>query len=60
MLEYSKTILSKVSFDRSLFEKELTKAIRTVGVELDALKQWCYNKYGHLYLSVLNKHFNLG
>ena len=31
MLEYSKTILSKVSFDKNLFDKELAKAIRLVG-----------------------------
>ena len=28
MLEYSKTILQKVSFNRDLFKKELNKAIR--------------------------------
>ena len=27
MLEYIKTILQKVSFDKALFEKELAKAI---------------------------------
>lgn len=59
MLEYSKTILSKVSFDKILFEKELTKAIKLVGTELDALEKWCYEKFSHLYLSILNKHFNL-
>lgn len=59
MLEYSKTILSKVSFDKNLFEKELAKAIRLVGKEFEALKQWCYDKFGHLYLSILNKHFKL-
>ena len=30
MLEYAKTILLKVSFDRALFEKELRKAVRTL------------------------------
>lgn len=59
MLEYSKTILSKVSFDKNLFDKELAKAIRLVGKELEALKKWCYDKFGHLYLSILNKHFKL-
>lgn len=59
MLEYSKTILSKVSFDKNLFDKELAKAIRLVGKELEALKKWCYDKFGHLYRSILNKHFKL-
>lgn len=59
MLEYSKTILSKVSFDKNLFDKELAKAIRLVGRELEALKKWCYDKFGHLYQSILNKHFKL-
>lgn len=59
MLEYSKTILSKVSFDKSLFDKELAKAIKLVGRELDALKKWCYDQFGDLHLSILNKHFKL-
>jgi hypothetical protein len=59
MLEYFKTILSKVSFDRFLFEKELRKAIRAlVAEELSEFKDWCYNQFGRLYLSILNKNFN--
>jgi len=58
MLEYSKTILSKVSFDRNLFEKELAKAIKLVGKEFEALKQWCYEKFSHVYPKILNKYFN--
>jgi hypothetical protein len=58
MLEYVKTILSKVSFDRRLFEKELRKAIRAlVPEELRDLKEWCYTKFGDLYRTVLNKYF---
>ncbi len=58
MLEYFKTILSKVSFDRWLFEKELRKAIRTlVQDELESLRQWCYTEYGQIYESILNKCF---
>ena len=60
MLEYFKTILSKVSFDGKLFEKELKKAIRSlVKDELRDLKQWCYDKFGHIYGSVLEEHFLL-
>jgi len=58
MLEYCKTILSKVSFDKVLFEKELIKAIRKlVDKELKALKKWCYKKFSRLYSPILDKHF---
>ncbi len=50
MLEYSKTILEKVSFDKSLFEKELKKALKML-VECDRkeLQQWVVNKFGYQY-----------
>jgi len=58
MLEYFKTILSKVSFDKWLFEKELRKAIKAlVRDEIESLKRWCYAEYGQLYESILNKCF---
>jgi lantibiotic modifying enzyme len=60
MLEYFKTILSKVSFDRKLFEKELKKAINSlVNDDLGDLKKWCYDKFGHMYSNVLHKQFLL-
>lgn len=41
MLEYTKTVLKKVSFDASLFCKELKKAIsRLLPEEIEELKQW--------------------
>ncbi len=59
MLEYFKTILSKVSFDRWLFEKELKKAIRSlVPDEIVSLKDWCYDQFGQIYQSVLDKCFS--
>ncbi len=59
MLEYFKTILSKVSFDRWLFEKELRKALKTlVDEEISKLKDWCYENFGHIYLVILNRHFH--
>ena len=59
MLEYFKTILSKVSFDKWLFEKELRKAIHSlVNEELPKLKEWCYENFSHIYLNILDKHFN--
>jgi hypothetical protein len=59
MLEYVKTILKKVSFDRYLFEKELFKAIKTlVKEEIKELKSWCYEKFGQKYPNILNRCFN--
>ena len=59
MLEYFKTILRKVSFDRFLFEKELKKAIRAlVPEELTVFRDWCYEQFGKLYMVILNKNFS--
>jgi hypothetical protein len=58
MLEYFKTILSKVSFSRDLFERELRKAIASlVPKEVEQLRDWCYTKYRDLYEEVLNRCF---
>lgn len=58
MLEYIKTILSKVSFDVHLFEKELKKAINAlVPSEIIQLRDWCYSEYSKQYAPVLNKCF---
>lgn len=60
MLEYFKTILSKVSFDRWLFEKELKKAIKSlVPEEIKRLRDWCYDQFGQIYESILNKCFTI-
>lgn len=60
MLEYFKTILSKVSFNEFLFEKELKKAIKSlVGEEVANLKNWCYEKFSDIHFITLNKHFNI-
>jgi hypothetical protein len=41
MLEYTKTVLKKVSFDARLFSRELQKAIkRLLPDELKELKTW--------------------
>ena len=41
MLEYTKTVLQKVSFDTKLFCKELKKAIsRLLPNEIEELKSW--------------------
>ena len=50
MLDFSKNILQKVSFDKKLFHKELGKAINWLkGEELLLLKAWCLVNFGHLY-----------
>jgi len=41
MLEYTKTVLKKVSFDAKLFLKELKKAVsRLLPEEIEELKLW--------------------
>jgi hypothetical protein len=46
MLTYVKTILTRVSFDTLLFEKELRKAIvLLVQDEVNELKIWCYENF---------------
>lgn len=41
MLEYTKTVLQKVSFDVKLFSKELQKALsRLLPYEVEELKRW--------------------
>jgi len=58
MLEYFKTILTKVSFDAKLFEKELRKAITDlVADEIEELKKWCYNKFASKHELVLERCF---
>ncbi|HIB77276.1 MAG TPA: hypothetical protein EYN28_02710 [Flavobacteriales bacterium] len=50
MLEFCKSILSKVSFDRTLFAKELKKSVRWLKrSEIQSLKDWCLNRYGGVY-----------
>lgn len=61
MLEYIKTILEKVSFDRKLFEKELRKSLKMlVGEEVAQLRAWCYEKYSGIYRNILNQVFARG
>ncbi len=52
MLEYSKIILSKISFDRRLFRKEYKKAFRSLDShERIALKQWVRTEWSVLFNS---------
>tara|TARA_B110000459_G_scaffold57425_1_gene64539 strand:+ start:327 stop:512 length:186 start_codon:yes stop_codon:yes gene_type:complete len=54
MLEFSKKILQKVSFDKKLFTKELQKSVRWVGKhEVSALKIWALTSFAHYKDSIL-------
>lgn len=59
MVELSKKILVKVSFDRHLFQKELEKAVQWIkeSDDLKAFKEWCMIEFGHMYPAVLKSVF---
>lgn len=58
MLAYVKIVLEKVSFDKTLFEKELKKGMNLLlPEEVKDLKGWCYAQFGSMYRTVLNKIF---
>ncbi|MFN3839194.1 MAG: hypothetical protein ACK4RF_00680 [Cyclobacteriaceae bacterium] len=58
MLNYVKSILTKVSFDARLFEKELRKALKVlIQEEVQELKQWCYARFGNQHEAILNRCF---
>lgn len=59
MLNYVKIILTKVSFDKTLFEKELSKSIQKLtSNDLIELKTWCYSNFSESYTDVLEKLFS--
>ena len=58
MFEYSKEILTKVSFDRNLFTKELRKAISWLKKdERKLLMVWCLATFGNRYSDVISQAF---
>ena len=58
MLNYVKTVLTKVSFDALLFEKELRKAIKLlIADEISDLRNWCYTRFGKEHEAILNRCF---
>lgn len=59
MVELSKKILTKVSFDPLLFQKELMKALRWITDRDDVrkLKEWCHLEFGKKYPSILAQAF---
>lgn len=60
MLELCKEVLTKVSFDRFLFRKELQKAIKWLqGEELEQFKNWCVATFGNHYRDIIASTFKL-
>ena len=58
MFEYSKQILTKVSFDRTLFKKELKKAIKWLkSDERKMLMIWCLATFGNKYGDIISQSF---
>ena len=59
MLEFTKKILSKVSFDKTLFKKELSKSARWLSKqELLTLKIWAlstFSQYKNTILEVFDQ-----
>jgi hypothetical protein len=59
MLELTKKILTKVSFDAQLFQKELNKALRwiTDAEEIQKFQEWCTKEFGSKYPVIIKKAF---
>lgn len=58
MLEMCKEILTKVSFDRLLFQKELNKALKWLQTEeLEYFRDWCLSTFGKTYPDILRSAF---
>lgn len=62
MLDLTKKILTVVSFDAKLFQKELEKALKwiTDAEELKKFKEWCISEFGLKYPMIIKKAFALG
>ena len=59
MYEMSKQILQKVSFDKSLFRKELLKAAKWLRQEERMLLYaWCLSYFGSEYHTIVREVFN--
>jgi len=54
MYELSKKVLTKVSFDRRLFKKELLKSKKWLKPnESLMLKAWCLATFGHMHKEII-------
>ena len=59
MLEYFKVVLAKVSFDKTLFEKELWKALKNLMInEVKELREWCYLKFRKKHQDIIERCFS--
>lgn len=60
MLELTKNILLRVSFDPLLFQKELNKGLRWIksSDEVQVLKEWCIKEFGTIYPSIVYRTFS--
>jgi hypothetical protein len=59
MLELTKNILLKVSFDAKLFQKELYKSLKWI-TDIDEIKcfqEWCIREFGSKYPMIIQKAF---
>lgn len=55
MLEYVKTVLQKVSFNDTLFRKELSKSLKWLSDQERAeLHRWISRTYGSVYQNVFS------
>jgi hypothetical protein len=62
MLELTKKILVKVSFDAHLFQKELHKALKwiTDTEEMKKFQEWCIVEFGSKYPIIIKQAFEIG
>jgi hypothetical protein len=59
MLELSKKVLTRVSFDRRLFKKELLKSRKWLNhKESIVLKTWALATFGHVYKDLILEAYN--
>ena len=55
MLEYHKTILHKVSFSQTLFERELQKGLKSLSQDdSKKLLSWAKQMFGHQHQQILS------
>ncbi len=59
MLEFTKKILTSVSFDPQLFQKELYKALKWINdaEEVRKFHEWCIVEFGSKYPAIIRKAF---
>lgn len=58
MLEYTKTVLEKVSFSRELFRKELQKSKKFLKEdEVELLQNWCRTSFTEKYPDIIGEVF---